>query len=108
VNLSPDEVISSHTFGTDGTFCSLECCLAHVMIFKHFDTLYKDSEDYIFTLHYLMYPGDPLTPAQDYKLLAANGGSLTEEEFWSNKHFYKRTTNIILAPVKIQHRKVLR
>ena len=46
---------------------------------------------------------DILRPAQDYKLLKLNKGSLSMDEWKNRRHVYKKTDKILMIPAKNEY-----
>lgn len=98
-----------YAFWDEGTYCTYRCVLADIIKFKEVgpqqrDQLYLNSESALRFRFSLQYPeAGPLKPAHDYRLLKENGGSLTDEEFDSDKYVYLRTSNVLLIPAKVAY-----
>jgi len=50
-----------------------------------------------------MYPGEELTESKHWKLLDANHGPLSKEEFYKNSHYYVRSSNFVTIPAKVEY-----
>lgn len=88
--------------------CSTSCALATLrrrQLSKiHRDSIYTDSESLLIHLHRIEHPNEPpLKEAPDWILRVENGGPLTDDEFYKNHTTYRRSTNIIYLPVKIEY-----
>jgi hypothetical protein len=98
-----------YTFWVDGRFCSFSCALSHINKLlsshpKYIDVIYRDSDKLLKFMYKCLYPNNPpIKQAQDPKLLMINGGSLTREEWENPKYYYKKTSNIIMIPSKIEY-----
>jgi len=98
-----------YVFGFDRVTCDLECSLALIHQenrnrFPCRDPLYRTSEQMLRYLHRLLYPQDPpLRRAADYRLHLRNGGSLDDSQYYTSRHRYIRTPNVISGPVKIMY-----
>jgi hypothetical protein len=98
-----------YTFWVEGEFCSFECALGYVRLIlarpsDYRDTTIRDSEKMLKFLYKLTFPtAGPLRPAQDPRLLRANRGSLTKEEWKDSRHVYVRTDRILMIPAKIEY-----
>lgn len=95
-----------HIFWGDLLYCDYRCVYAKYLDIKRSsqcDTLYKDSGYLLQSLFNLQYPGQTLTPANDYRLLDINGGPLSYEQWKSKKYTYHRTHNIIQIPIKVEY-----
>lgn len=98
-----------YTFWMDGEFCSFECALAYIRTLlsrpvKYADNNVKDIEALLHILYKLMYPkATVLRPAQDFRLLKSNNGSLTKEQWEDPHHVYNKTDRIMLIPVTIDY-----
>ncbi len=89
------------------TICSYECNYSMVklktqcpMIIR--DALLMDSESMLLTMFHSAYPGKRLGESADWTLLECNGGPIPEREYFSEKHTYKKTPNLILLPSKFE------
>lgn len=98
-----------YIFWIEGELCSFECALAKVRetqqrSCEYRDNSAKDSESMLKMLYRFMYPNeDILRPAQPYRLLKENKGSLTMDEWKNIKHVYQKTDKILMIPVKIEY-----
>lgn len=73
---SMQKVDSDQEFSVDGTFCSVECCLAFIEDQQH-DPLYQYSEYYLRDI----YPFSERKCAPHWRLLKPYGGNMSIEEF---------------------------
>lgn len=95
-------------FWVHGTFCSFECALAEIRVYTNHSTLetmgvYTTAEGLLKMLFMLTHPNKFLLRAAPYyKLLKSNGGSMDDAQFRSNNHKYIVTSNVVIAPAKIQ------
>lgn len=98
-----------YIFWGEGCFCSFECalgyvrrCLAKESNFR--DSSYHDCDRMLNNLYKLTHPkAGHLRPAQEPRLLKANKGSLTKEEWENNRHFYVKTNRVLLIPAKVEY-----
>lgn len=89
-------------------FCDYECAYAYFerninSPIRQRDALYNEAEYLLCELFSLQYPGRKLVAAADPKLLDINRGSLTYEQYKSNKYKYYRSPNIVLFPAKREY-----
>jgi hypothetical protein len=93
-------------------FCSNECNCAWCYRYSSLppnmrDPLTLNSINALKLLHQLQYPNaGPLVPAQDYRLIKENKGSIPYAEWKGNSHIYKRTTNVIVIPAKVSYLRI--
>lgn len=98
-----------YNFWTEGSFCSFECALGYIRLVlskpaDYRDTTIRDSERMLKVLYKLQHPtAGILRPAQDPRLLVANGGSLSREEWADSRHVYTRTDRVLTIPAKIEY-----
>jgi len=104
---SNDKINILYAFWIEGSFCSFECCLKYIQIYKNNHTnscefIYNSgSEELLRLLFKLTYPDkDKLLPAQDKRLLKSNGGSLEYNEWKNNVNPFKKTNRLVLIPIK--------
>ena len=77
------DIVSKPTYVMDGMFCSFNCCLAFIKDNRH-NSLYKNSEQILYTLYRELFPnsGDtPINPAPHWRLLTTFGGNMDINEF---------------------------
>lgn len=80
--------------------CNPRCALAWCERESHIDPLFTVAYENTKLLYQMMFPGEKIRKAANWRLLETNDGSLTEEEFDKNKYTYERTSNIIILPAK--------
>lgn len=91
-------------FWTECCFCDFSCCLAKLIQFVTLgESHYSNSMNYLMVLFRRLYPDEELSPAKDWRLLEANGGSLPVDKWKSQKYNFVRTSGLVLAPVKVQY-----
>lgn len=88
--------------------CSHSCALSTLRRRQssriHRDTIYTDSESLLIHQHRTLMPGSPpLKESPDWILRSDNGGPLSDEEYYRETVTYKRSTNIIYLPVKVEY-----
>lgn len=107
INDFDEENIKIHCYGY---YHDLSCCLADVKN-KIVQNVHDDSFDYqsiyvnIYTLHSLFFK-DELYPANDWRLLDINGGSLTYNEWKENVYLYNKLPGILILRNKKIYEKV--
>jgi hypothetical protein len=93
----------------DCSYCSFECAFAALKFYSNgqanvYDPLYMDSEQLLRYLYSIVYPNaGHLRESPDRRLHQRFNGPLEDDAFYSNKHAYIRTSNVILAPLKVQY-----
>ena len=98
-----------YTFWVEGRFDSFECMLAYVkkMLSRpsnYRESTMRDCERWGRLMYRLTYPSaGALRPAQDPRLLALNGGSLTYDEWNDGRHIYARTDRVLMIPAKVEY-----
>lgn len=87
-------------FHVDGIFHDFRCALKYLRQYRYYEGD-QECEMYLFNMFRLMYPdAPPLTEANDFRLLAVNGGPLSWEK-WSDSNFiYIETPRLIMLPFK--------
>jgi hypothetical protein len=86
--------------------CGYRCAYAWVLRQALIDPLYKLSDYYLRMIFHFQYPNHAdkiLKPADDPQLLEVHGGSHKNEDFDKNNYFYKRTSNVVLLPAKVEY-----
>ena len=89
----------------EGAYCSKECMYAdytELFKFKYGSNKYQEVHTYIMYLCRLKGESFPV-PAPHWKLHQNNGGSLTDNDYRSNKTVYKSEPNIVILPIKRQY-----
>ena len=93
----------------DCSYCSFECVFSALKLYSNgqahmYDPLYMDSEQLLRYLYSQIHPNaGPLRDAPDRRLHQRFNGPLDDEAFHSKKHTYIRTSNIVIAPIKVQY-----
>lgn len=100
------------TITTEGTFCRLECVLEFVQRYNSGGPKLRsinmvDSETIVHVMNDLLYPGTKLKRSMDFWLWDKNGGPLSEEEFFSDSHYYYELPQIIIKHAKVEYMKTL-
>ena len=90
-------------FWCEDECCDFSCALAHTIRESYRDHLYKCAEDYLRLLFRLCYPGEVLVKAPCFRLYKGNKGPLNDEEYKKQLYKYRRTTNVILFPAKVEY-----
>jgi len=102
----------THNFWTEGTMCDHECALAQAELLAAIvpnlrDPIYLDAPSSVKLLYSLMYPDEPeLIAAQDYRLIAENGGSIPYAQFKKGRHIWKRSSNLLIIPAKVSYQQL--
>ena len=100
---------NEYKFHVDGKCDTFECCYSLLKTFTKLsyiyrDPLYIDSESMLLLMYSIIHPNSPrLKPAPDWRVLKDNGGWMSLSEFRSESHYYQRTPNFILLPLKIEY-----
>jgi hypothetical protein len=101
---------NGYTYHVDLPYhCSYGCALATLRRRQssriHRDTIYTDSESLLIHQHRILTPsGSPsIKESPDWILRADNGGPLSDEEYYKGIVTYRRSTNVIYLPVKIEY-----
>lgn len=107
VRVDYDHVNNILIIYTDGADHSFECAYAGIIrdqdtSIRSSDPIYTNSENILLTWFNLLYPGEKLNPAPDYRLLQPRG-PMSQDVFEQNMHCFKRTTNIYITPIKVQY-----
>lgn len=105
-------------FYNDGITCRDECSLSLIFekqrlpVFSQ-DPLYMTSEQMLKLRYFLMNPDkSSLQKSKDYRLHQKNGGSLNDEQYYSETYTYDRNINLIIPetvpeikniPVRVQY-----
>jgi hypothetical protein len=97
---------NTYIFKTVKKFCSFECAYGELL-----DSVYRGfgdhiSEDFIQWLRFmfhLIYPDRELVASPEGILRKANGGSLSDDEYYSGTNYYCPTSNIIHLPTKQEY-----
>ncbi len=95
-------------YHVEGVFCVYEELLMMIKLKTHCpmilqESLFKDSETMLRTMFDTVYPGEYLGDCSDWTLLECNGGPISEKDFFSKLHVYRRSPNIILQPLKVEY-----
>ena len=90
------ETINKYTVWTEKRFCDDECTLGYIKLTG--PTKIKESEEAEQILRYLYQckHNKSLRPANNPWLLISNGGSLTKEQWKSEKYHYIKTSKILM------------
>ncbi len=81
-------------------YCTFECLYAAYQLFYRKKDCYGSSEEMILHLFDLIYPGEILEPADDWRVLKSNNGWMSIEEFRKGTHRFRDTGKIILIPIE--------
>lgn len=96
--------------------CSFNCTyswyLLHINLkASQYGTLFRDKDSYTLLerLFHMMVPEARegkivLREANDFRLLASNGGSLSSAEYWDGSHRFTETGNLVCIPTKLVYR----
>jgi hypothetical protein len=92
-------------FYTDGCHCCFECASAELsktskIRFNRYNGLYVTADILLETMFERIYPGKKLIQSPNFSLHERNGGSLNDEEFYTNKSIYVETSGIVVIPTK--------
>lgn len=107
ISMTFDKKTGNLYYQTTGRYHSYECAYADLIrtsgpSLDKLDPLFADTESLLLEQFHMIYPNDKLRPAKDTKLLEPNG-PLTKELWETDCHYYQRTSNIYLTPIKIQY-----
>nr|QBK93838.1 MAG: A1L transcription factor/late transcription factor VLTF-2 [Pithovirus LCPAC406] len=81
-------------------YCTFECLYASFQMFYSRKDCYDNSEEMILHLFNMIYPGEILEPADDWRVLKSNNGWMSTEQFKEKTHRFVDTGKIILVPIK--------
>lgn len=89
-----------------GEYCCFECVLAglkqqYFTSFYYRNSIYLESESLLRLMYYAFTGQDNLKASPEWKSHVKNGGILEDRDFYSNKHNYVMTPNIVLKPAKL-------
>ncbi len=90
-------------FWCEDECCDFSCALSHTIRESYRDHLYKCAEDHLRFLFRLLYPREKLIKAPCYRLYKGKKGPLNDEEYKKHLYKYRRTSNIILFPAKVEY-----
>lgn len=105
----PYSTVRVYVFWVEGEYCCFEHALGDLHRFQAVttssrDVNYADSESWIRLLYHICHPdGDPLLIPPDPRLLAANNGPLSQNEYSSRRHYYQRTASVVQIPAKVEY-----
>ena len=102
------EELGKTIYHTIGTYCCYECCYSDLKYktrcpFTYRDHRYMDSESMLRRMFELTHPGELLLEQNDWMLGQWNGGPLSEEDFFSKSHVYRKDLNMVLLPAKYEY-----
>ncbi len=106
---SKEQDDDAFSFMGEGAVCSFECNLAYL---RHFGyglgaqaraSNQLTGESALHTLFELVYPGEQLHEAPNFRLLVTNGGTMSEDEFENCKHVYEASPVFTYTPVHQQY-----
>ncbi len=88
-------------------YCSFQCAMAAInennkLMERFRNPKMKDSEVILRFLYDKICPGKRLVPSPDFRLLKANGGPLTEEEYFGGSGSYVKLFGTIGVPCKCE------
>lgn len=95
-------------YHTIGTYCTYECCFSTLKLktrcpFTYRDYRYMDSESMLRSMYERVHPGEHLKDQNDWMLAQWNGGPLSEDDFFSKSHIYRRDLSLVLLPAKYEY-----
>ena len=90
-------------FWCEDECCDFSCALSHIIRESHRDHLYKCAEDHLRFLFRLLHPGEKLVQAPCFRLYKGNKGPFNDEEYKKHLYTYRRTSNVILLPAKVEY-----
>src|SRR5680860_610576 len=95
-------------FHIEAIICTFECARTLVKWRTQFppsrrDPLYRDSETLLLNMFDIIYPSEKLGEIGDWWLLECNNGPIKEKDFFSKTHIYRRTTNLVMLPSKVEY-----
>lgn len=92
----------------DGCYCTPQCALAAIrenfkMMSNYRNPMYDDSEQLLLYLCYTLDDSKKLIPANDWRIIQENGGSMTIDEYRHHMVPYVRTGNFTTNYVKFEY-----
>lgn len=98
-----------YAFWVEGEFCTFQCAMYYVRNLLGLpadcrSSNCNESEEMLNMLYRLTYPNGPeLRPSQEPKLLLANKGSLSNEQWTDQRHVYIKTDRVLMVPIKTEY-----
>ncbi len=95
-------------YHTIGSYCTYECCFSTLKLntrctFQYRDYRFMDSESMLRSMYERVHPGEHLKEQNDWETAQWNGGPLSEDDFFSKSHVYRRDLSLVLLPAKYEY-----
>ena len=86
-------------YNVEDLYCSFECLYASFQVSYAKADTYSHSEEMIHHLFNMLYPGQILTPAEDWRILECNNGWMSMKDFHRGNHRWIETGKVSIIPI---------